>query len=299
MVANGVKTGIIRPMGRREVSVLIKGLNFNTPDSLVREYLGKHGKVVSDKVIYEKDKDGPFKDLYNGNRRYHIDFTLGKNLGSYHIIDGSKVQVTYAGQHKTCGRCHKTSRDCPGGGVARQCEDRMGRRVTLIDHMREHWEEIRFSPNLFELDLSEVDEFVTEDMEIKDGSNFTPPRKLAEINSEVILSGIVVKNFPAGISEKDLIGALESVGLPENHTGVKIHQTLRNTNVDIENLMSHECYELIDNLNEKIFFKKKIYCKGMIYITSPIKDNNEENDDKDENEAEKSDSHENDGTEEK
>lgn len=43
MVANGVKTGMIRPMGRREVSVLIKGLNFNTPDSLVREYLGKHG----------------------------------------------------------------------------------------------------------------------------------------------------------------------------------------------------------------------------------------------------------------
>ena len=130
--------------------VTIQGLNFNTPDGLVREYLSKHGRVVSNKVVYEKDKTGPFEGLYNGNRRYLVDFTLGKNLGSYHIIDGSKVHVSYAGQQRTCGRCHKTSKDCPGGGVAKQCEDRLGRRVPLIEHMREHCEEIGFAPNLFE-----------------------------------------------------------------------------------------------------------------------------------------------------
>ena len=254
----------------------------------MRDYLGKHGKVISEKVIYDKNKDGPFKDIYNGNRLYQVDFTLGKHLGSYHIIDGAKVHVTYAGQKKTCGRCHKTSRDCPGGGVARQCEDRMGRRVTLIDHMRSHWEEINFSPNLFELDMSEVDEFITEDMEIKDSPTFTPPRNLAEINSEVILSGVVVKNFPPGVSEEDIRGVLESVGLPENHLWLKIHQNARNTNVDIDKLMSDECHEIIDNLNEKICFEKKIYCKGMVYIASPIKNNNKENDDG-ENEADEND----------
>ena len=69
VVTKGVKTGMIRPMGKREVSVLIKGLNFNCPDSLVKEYLSKHGKVVSDKVIYEKEKQGPLEGLFNGNRR--------------------------------------------------------------------------------------------------------------------------------------------------------------------------------------------------------------------------------------
>ena len=51
----------IKPMDRTEVYVIVKGLNLNTPDILVMEYLGKHGKVVSDKVVYDTDKDGPFK----------------------------------------------------------------------------------------------------------------------------------------------------------------------------------------------------------------------------------------------
>ena len=226
VVAEGIKTGAIRPMGRREVSVLIRGLNFQTPDSLVREYLGKHGKVVSEKVIYEKEKDKshPYEGLYIGNRRYLVDFTQGRNLGSYHIIDGFKVEVTYAGQQRTCWRCHQTSRDCPGRGLARQCEDRRGPRVSLIDHMRSYWEKIGFSPAEFELNSEEVDENRTEDMEIKDSNRFTPPRKTAQMNSQEILKGVSVRNLPNFDDDEELVDFLESKGLPENHNSIKIHK---------------------------------------------------------------------------
>ena len=90
-VADGIKTGEIKPMDRREVDVKISGLNFNTPDSLVKEYLNKHGLVVSTKVIYETDKEGPFEGLHNGDRRYLVDFTNGRNMGSFHLLDGARI----------------------------------------------------------------------------------------------------------------------------------------------------------------------------------------------------------------
>ena len=70
----------------------------------------------SQKVIYEIDKEGPFTGLYNGDRRYLVDFSTGRNMGSYHLIDGVKIRVSYSGQRRTCGRCHKTSDECPGKG---------------------------------------------------------------------------------------------------------------------------------------------------------------------------------------
>ena len=60
-VMDGIKTGLIKPMDRREVEVKICGLNINTPDRLVVEYINKHGKVVNTKVIYDTDRDGPLK----------------------------------------------------------------------------------------------------------------------------------------------------------------------------------------------------------------------------------------------
>ena len=41
-VSEGIKTGMVKPMDRREVDVRISGLNLNTPDSLAVEYLNKH-----------------------------------------------------------------------------------------------------------------------------------------------------------------------------------------------------------------------------------------------------------------
>ena len=85
-------------MDRTEVTVLIKGLNLNTPDSLILNYLNLHGKVVSGKVIYDVERSGPLKGLKNGDRKYLVDFTNGVNMSSYHLIDGVKVQVFYPGE---------------------------------------------------------------------------------------------------------------------------------------------------------------------------------------------------------
>ena len=42
----GVKTGMIRPKNKKEVDVLIRGLDIDTPDGAVIEYLSYFGKVV-------------------------------------------------------------------------------------------------------------------------------------------------------------------------------------------------------------------------------------------------------------
>ena len=51
------------------------------------------------------------KGIKNGDRKYLVDFTGGINLGSYHIVDGARVTISYSGQFKKCGRCQKTARE--------------------------------------------------------------------------------------------------------------------------------------------------------------------------------------------
>ena len=118
---SNVKTGFIKPMDRREVEVIIRGLNLNTPDGAVMQYLAHFGKIVKEEVVYLRNKVGPFAGLKNGDRKYLLDFTCGKNLDSFHIIDGVRVTISYPGQKRTCGRCLGYSADCPGSGIARVC----------------------------------------------------------------------------------------------------------------------------------------------------------------------------------
>ena len=68
-------------MDQREADVRVTALNLNTPDTFVLQYPNKHGAVASRQVIYETDKEGPFKGLYNGNRRYLVGFSNGKKMG--------------------------------------------------------------------------------------------------------------------------------------------------------------------------------------------------------------------------
>ena len=268
-VSEGVKTSLIKPMDKTEVAVLIKGLNLNTPDSIVKEYLNKHGKVVNDKVIYETEKEGPFKGLKNGNRRYLVDFSAGINLGSFHILDGANIQISYSGQYRTCARCHKTSRECPGGGIARTCESNHGPKIKLIDHMRSHWQAINFDPNLFS--LPEGDDNKLEDVPIKTNFSFTPPGKQHEnAPTKNNITAVVVKNLPEGLPETDAIEFLKSKGLDdEASAALKIHHNKKNTNIDIENITNSVAQILITNLNEKVFFNKKVYCRALLAVNSP------------------------------
>ena len=107
-VSDGIITGSVRPAGRKDVTVTISGLDFNTPDTFVFEYLNKFGRLVNQKVIYSKYTEGPFVGKYNGDRKYNVDFSdSNEPMGTYHIIDGAKTRVFYRGNIKTCGRCRK------------------------------------------------------------------------------------------------------------------------------------------------------------------------------------------------
>ena len=110
-IKEGIRTGIIRPAGKKEQSVTISGLHPNTKDQAVVKYLSAHGKVsVTDKVVHHVYPGVSGSSLcagkLNGIRTYMVEIT--KPMGTYHIIDGEKVSVKYRGQDKTCARCHKT-----------------------------------------------------------------------------------------------------------------------------------------------------------------------------------------------
>ena len=53
-VTDNIITGPIRPAGKKEVTVTIVGLDFNTPDTFVFDYLNKFGVVVNQTVQYTK-----------------------------------------------------------------------------------------------------------------------------------------------------------------------------------------------------------------------------------------------------
>ena len=85
----------VRPAVKREVTVLVTGLHFNTSDDMVKEYLECFGaKVSGSEPVYGVHKEGPWKGQYNGDRRYKADFS-GQllSMGTYHLLGGAKVRV--------------------------------------------------------------------------------------------------------------------------------------------------------------------------------------------------------------
>ena len=266
-----VRTGVIRPMDRKEVTVTIKGLNFNTPDNLVIDYLSKHGNVISDKVIYETAFEGPFKGIKNGNRKYSVDFSKGINLGSYHILDGAKIEIRYPGQRRTCGRCHQTSSECLGNGIGKTCQENGGEKVKLMDFMIDHWKKIGFSPAEFKLDDILDNE---NDVEMKETEFFTPTHKKYELSKEEIskFTGVLVKNIPIALPNKDICDILFTAGAPETSI-INISKTEggHKASVEINDLKNDDCLNIVKNLNGKMIHGNKVFCKGSSDLYTPKK----------------------------
>ena len=119
-----MSTGFIRKAGRPEVVVTVSGLDFNTPDQFVIEYLNKFGNVLNKQPIYCKGTEGFMMNKYNGTRKYLVDFSQSiMYMGSYHFLDGEVVKISYRGNVETCGRCHKSAKKCPGGGKKKECRE--------------------------------------------------------------------------------------------------------------------------------------------------------------------------------
>ena len=89
----------ITQAGVKEVTMVVMGLDYAINDNVMFEYIKSFGgKIVSNKVIYSKDKQGPFKGLMNGERKYLVDMSLTHcNMGTYHYISESKVKIILKG----------------------------------------------------------------------------------------------------------------------------------------------------------------------------------------------------------
>ena len=216
-VCKGIVTKNIRPAGRKDTTVTVSGLDFNTPDTLVQEYITKFGGVlVSQNVIYGRHGEGPFKGKVNGDRKYQVDFSAATTtMGSYHFLDGERVRVYYRSNTKTCGRCHQGGSQCPGGGIARECQNMGGQRKDLIEHMKELWHQIGFSPTSFKIPERESDDNdVVDDLhnlggdqKILELANF--PRQSAcpilSTPEKEKFSKIRITNFPLEITVNDAL----------------------------------------------------------------------------------------------
>ena len=213
-VEKGVKTNFIRPAGRKDIAVTVTGLDFNTPDSLVQEYITKFGgKLVTKEVIYGKYGVGPFQGKLNGTRKYQVDFSEAKlRMGTFHILDGQKVKVFYRGNGSTCGWCQADVTKCPGGAKAKTCREANTKQVYLGEHMKELWSKIDFNPQTFVITEAEYDDTDDHDNIVGDRKILNAvvfprsiePTKLSPSESAKC-SVVRINNFPQDISDEDVV----------------------------------------------------------------------------------------------
>ena len=83
---SGVRAVLVKPAGKREAVVTMKGIHPNIKDEVVLEYLAKFGNVVTKKVVYGLYTEGPLAGLRNGDRSFKMEIKPSTSLGSYHVI---------------------------------------------------------------------------------------------------------------------------------------------------------------------------------------------------------------------
>ena len=272
-VSQGIMTGMIRPAGRNDVFVTISGLDFNTPDTFIFNYLGKFDRVMNQNVIYSKYREGPFKGKFNGERKYNMDFTESSQpMGTFHIIDGAKVRVFYRGNIKTCGRCHRFSEDCQGDGIAADCEEAGGERVNLSDWMKKLWKKIGFTPEAFEL---------SDDCEKKNDISSDTERfpKIPEEKSKPKQSdvekyrGVTVKNFPSSLKDEEILDFLDKCGalISAEKNNINIRRGPKTSSATIEGIDPNEVIKITEAIDfpqiRTKFFNVPLYCRPLRGLT--------------------------------
>ena len=264
-VKSGVRVSQVRAAGQRVVTLLVKGLHPQTPDSTVIQYLKCMAKVEKTKVILDTYIEGPLKGLQNGDRRYSVEFLPNINVGAWHIIDGQKVTFSFPGQRRSCFRCLKIASECLGNAIAKDCEAAGGARRLLVDHMKEFWQLIKYTPDAVPAnqDLSEEDDLIEHQL----GGEFTPKRNLISGGAvpAAECGALSVKWFPKRADHGDILDFLVSHGPPKDHEDVTIKD---NGQVIIQNLDSDICKTMCTLITGKKFQgKKNIYCQGIVLVT--------------------------------
>ena len=277
-VCQGINTSIIRPANRKDVTVSVCGLDFNTPDTFVIDYLNKFGRVITNNVSYVKSKEeGPFKGKYTGERRFQVDFSgSSRSMGTYHVIDGSRVRIFYRGNQKTCARCHKISSKCPGSGVARDCEINNGEKIHIIEHMRILWNEIDFKPTSFTLNTQDLED-VQFDVPIT-VTAASPPQPLPNLEaSNSKYNSLIIRNFHLSVSNESITEFLVTKGLSADVPPSKMNfkRTEKNTCVTIEGLEHEIITSIMKNVHFPICKEKHLglplYCRPVTGAVTPEK----------------------------
>ena len=280
-VQRGIWTRNIRPAGRRDVVVTVSGLDFNTPDTLVKDYIEKFGgKLFSQDIIYERHGDGPLKGVFNGDRKYNIEFSdTAKPMGTYHFLDGERVRVFYRGNTKTCGRCHEVSGTCVGGGIARDCNSGGGKKVDLADHMRSLWQEIGFSPTSFELpaqaESGATGDSKEGDLIISEEKSFRRQVERPSMNEDDIkkIIGIQIRNLPPTLSSEEVVTFVnENVDKDITLDQINFFKNEHSLNVAIENGLEGNkvvaaAAKLEFRQSRQKYFDKPLYCRILKNLT--------------------------------
>ena len=175
----------------------MKNLHPNTMDDTVVNYLNKFGKVVTNKVVYGIFGDGPLKGFRNGDRSYKMEIKPDKNIGTYHFLDGQKVNIRYQGQSQTCARCYETARTCKGKGLAKKCEEQNGIKMDFSKYILKLWEEIGYNPKNPGA-IESLDDNHEKDPEYniveQEGGVFTPISKVVAVDTTKF-EGVSLKTF--------------------------------------------------------------------------------------------------------
>ena len=263
---SGIRAVNVKPAGKREVVVTLRGLHPNTRDDGVINYLGKFGNIITNKVVYCTFGDGPLLGIKNGDRSYKIEINPGTNIGTYHAIDGQRVTVRYPGQLQSCARCFETARTCRGGAIARKCEAQNGPKVEFSDYIQDLWKKIEYVPGMVEMAAIYDDHGEAADELV--GGQFSPDIRRSEPEK---FGGISIKQFPRDTDSGEIIEFLVNAGLPES---AKDTVLVKPTGmVTIAKLENEVCLKLIENIHNKVAFGKKLFCNGIIPLTPEKSEN--------------------------
>ena len=261
VTSEGIRAVNVKPSGKREVVVTLRGLHPNTSNDRVIKYLRLFGDITSTKVIYGTFSDGPLKGMRNGDRSLKVEIKPTACPGSYHVIDGHKITMKYPGMQQTCGRCLNIASSCKGRGVAKKCQAEGGVKADFVSYILDLWHRIGYTPDSNDAVEDLVEAANTEVVE-QNGGEFTPMK----VNSSPDkFTGVTIKNIPRNVDHGEVMEFLVNCGVPQS---AKDHVTIsENGVVSVRNLENSVCLALIECIHMKRHFSQKLYCNGYVPLS--------------------------------
>ena len=111
------------PGKKPKILITIAGLEYDTKDTVVLDYVKKIAKTEHQTIYRSKYRNGDLKGLFKGKRTTYInEFIQPEKIGSYHFIDGQQVRIFYAGMIQSCGWCYCPRVMCKNEAEFTECK---------------------------------------------------------------------------------------------------------------------------------------------------------------------------------